>query len=162
MQLFDHPACKHRHCRGRKRKGHNLNMGEEPRSATCHSSRFSFSAGVVAAGTSNTFASSNDITLDHNAFFQNNLAGAISMARGDRGSRHSCFSENSMATTGSRRSAQLSVTPFSNDVQHSEESDGDGVSSLLCTCLTANYISVGYLLVPWGTFEIVKDSCTMM
>ena len=112
-------------------------MGDEPRSSTRHRSRFSFSI---------THEGSSDAGLEDALQY---LSGAM-MARDDR---HINMSVSSIATTGSRRSTRLSITPFSGDAHHSEEINGIGVSTLLCTCLTANYISVGYLLVPWGKFE---------
>ena len=116
-------------------------MGDEPRPSTRHPSRFSLS--IFDEGSS-------DAGLEDALQY---LSGAI-MARDDR---RMGLSVNSIATSGSRRSARLSITPFSVDAHTSEESDGVGVSTLLCMCLTANYISVGYLLVPWGKCEIVKS-----
>ena len=114
------------------------NMGEETRSSTRRSSRFSL---AMFEGASYTFGSS-DAGLEDALQY---LSGAM-IARGDVDSRQS------------RRSSRLSITPFSVDSHHFEENDGTGVSTLLCTCLTANYISVGYLLVPWGKCQIVKIS----
>ena len=139
---------------------------ETPSAAKHHSSRSSFSIGGDTAFDSNSSTTKNTLLsgvaplssagggagLDHG--FHPYLSGAIMAARGERGSRHSCKSDNSLSTTGSRRSARLRIAPaFSVDAApHSAEEaiDDDGLSSLLCTCLTANYISVGYLLVPWG------------
>jgi hypothetical protein len=36
------------------------------------------------------------------------------------------------------------------DVESASYTDEQGISTFLAACLTANYISVGYLLVPWG------------
>jgi hypothetical protein len=44
----------------------------------------------------------------------------------------------------SQESAAFSIGKSSSEVHE------DGISTFLAACLTANYISVGYLLVPWG------------
>lgn len=44
----------------------------------------------------------------------------------------------------------MSVIAFASaELVHPDE-ENVGISSFLAACLTANYISVGYILVPWG------------
>jgi hypothetical protein len=44
----------------------------------------------------------------------------------------------------------MSMIAFSTDELLHPDEENNGISSILAACLTANYISVGYVLVPWG------------
>jgi hypothetical protein len=77
-----------------------------------------------------------------------------------RGLREKSASLSSMKSsryaTGTRRSIVAFSSEFSeasiaiSDVKSVPSIGEQGISSLLAACLTANYISVGYLLIPWG------------
>lgn len=74
-------------------------------------------------------------------------------ARASR-SHHSRGSVGSIGTARTReshhRASHLSIIAFSPEELHADDGEVVGISSLLAACLTANYISVGYIFVPWG------------
>ena len=75
---------------------------------------------------------------------------SIRSSRYSLGTRRSIVAFSSELSEGSIAISDLKSVSFISEQGISTFIGEQGISTFLAACLTANYISVGYLLVPWG------------